>query len=187
MEVTAYYSDNTSAVVTNYTYSPSGLLPYGTTQVVISYTEGGITATTTQAITVSIKTYDYTKSKVFSSPRNYSLADIGATHRNIRVVCIGGGTGGKGGKNGRAGGSIGQNSLRKGGGQSWSSEPTGGAGGAASGAHGDGRRRHADDFTDRGSGHASVEKASVPSGRQKMPSSASSLSGKISSAVCSIR
>ena len=94
MEVTAYYSDNTSAVVTNYTYSPSGLLPYGTTQVVISYTEGGITATATQAITVSIKTYDYTKSKVFSSPRNYSLADIGATHRNIRVVCIGGGTGG---------------------------------------------------------------------------------------------
>lgn len=145
MEVTAYYSDNTSAVVTNYTYSPSGLLPYGTTQVVISYTEGGITATTTQAITVSIKTYDYTKSRVFSSPRNYSLADIGATHRNIRVVCIGGGTGGKGGKNGRAGGSIGQNSLRKGGGQSWSSEPTGGAGGAA-GTGGSGGKIYQKDF-----------------------------------------
>lgn len=145
MEVTAYYSDNTSAVVTNYTYSPSGLLPYGTTQVVISYTEGGITATTTQAITVSIKTYDYTKSRVFSSPRNYSLADIGATHRNIRVVCIGGGTGGKGGKNGRAGGSIGQNSLKKGGGQSWSSEPTGGAGGAA-GTGGSGGKIYQKDF-----------------------------------------
>lgn len=145
MEVTAYYSDNTNKVITNYTYSPSGLLPYGTTQVVISYTEGGITATATQAITVSIKTYDYTKSKVFSSPRNYSLADIGATHRNIRVVCIGGGTGGKGGKNGRAGGSIGQNSLRKGGGQSWSSSPSGGAGGAA-GTGGSGGKIYQKDF-----------------------------------------
>lgn len=145
MEVTAYYSDNSSAVVTNYTYSPSGILPYGTTQIVVSYTEGGITATTTQAITVSIKTYDYTKSKVFSSPRNYSLADIGATHRNIRVVCIGGGTGGKGGKNGRAGGSIGQNSLKKGGGQSWSSEPSGGAGGAA-GTGGSGGKIYQKDF-----------------------------------------
>nr|DAO03866.1 MAG TPA: hypothetical protein [Caudoviricetes sp.] len=60
MEVTAYYSDNTNKVITNYTYSPSGLLPYDTTQVIISYTEGGITATATQPITVSIKTYDYT-------------------------------------------------------------------------------------------------------------------------------
>lgn len=145
MEVTAYYSDNTSAVVTNYTYSPSGILPYGTTQVVISYTEGGITATATQAITVSIKTYDYTKSKVFSSPRNYSLADIGATHRNIRVVCIGGGTGGKGGKNGSSGGSISQNTLNKGGGQSWSSSPSGGAGGAA-GTGGSGGKIYQKDF-----------------------------------------
>ena len=145
MEVTAYYSNNSSSVVTNYTYSPSGVLPYGTTQVVISYTEGGITATATQAITVSIKTYDYTKSRVFSSPRNYSLADIGATHRNIRVVCIGGGTGGTGGKSGRAGGSISQNSLRKGGGQSWSSEPSGGAGGAG-GAGGSGGKIYQKDF-----------------------------------------
>lgn len=145
MEVTAYYSDNTNKVITNYTYSPSGLLPYGTTQVVISYTEGGITATATQAITVSIKTYDYTKSRVFSSPRNYSLADIGATHRNIRVVCIGGGTGGKGGKNGSAGGSISQNTLNKGGGQSWSSSPSGGAGGAA-GTGGSGGKIYQKDF-----------------------------------------
>ena len=145
MEVTAYYSDNTSAVVTNYTYSPSGLLPYGTTQVVISYTEGGITATATQAITVSIKTYDYTKSKVISSGGTYTLSGIGATHRNIRVVCIGGGTGGKGGKNGSSGGSISQNTLNKGGGQSWSSSPSGGAGGAA-GTGGSGGKIYQKDF-----------------------------------------
>ena len=145
MEVTAYYSDNTSAVVTNYTYSPSGLLPYGTTQVVISYTEGGITATATQAITVSIKTYDYTKSKVISSGGTYTLSGIGATHRNIRVVCIGGGTGGKGGKNGSAGGSISQNTLNKGGGQSWSSSPSGGTGGAA-GTGGSGGKIYQKDF-----------------------------------------
>ena len=145
MEVTAYYSDNTSAVVTNYTYSPSGNLPYGTTQVIISYTEGGITATTTQAITVSIRTYDYTKSRVFSSPRNYSLADIGATHRNIRVVCIGGGTGGKGGKNGSSGKAGGSASVKKGDGVDIASNGAGGSGGSG-GTAGSGGKIYQKDF-----------------------------------------
>lgn len=145
MEVTAYYSDNTSAVVTNYTYSPSGNLPYGTTQVVISYTEGGITATTTQAITVSIRTYDYTKSRVFSSPRNYSLADIGATHRNIRVVCIGGGTGGKGGKNGSSGKAGGSASVKIGDGVDIASNGAGGSGGSG-GTAGSGGKIYQKDF-----------------------------------------
>ena len=145
MEVTAYYSDNSSAVVTNYTYSPSGILPYGTTQVIISYTEGGITATATQAITVSIRTYDYTKSRVFSSPRNYSLADIGATHRNIRVVCIGGGTGGKGGRNGSSGSGGGSASVKLNGGYDIASNGSGGAGGTA-GTGGSGGRIFQKDF-----------------------------------------
>lgn len=145
MEITAYYSDNTNKVITTYTYSPSGVLPYGTTQIVVSYTEGGITKTANQPITVSIKTYDYTKSTVISAGGSYTLSGIGATHRNIRVVCIGGGTGGKGGKNGRAGGSISQNTLNKGGGQSWSSSPSGGAGGAA-GTGGSGGKIFQKDF-----------------------------------------
>lgn len=145
MEITAYYSDNTNKVITTYTYSPSGVLPYGTTQIVISYTEGGITKTANQPITVSIKTYDYTKSTVISAGGSYTLSGIGATHRNIRVVCIGGGTGGKGGKNGRAGGSISQNTLNKGGGQSWSSEPSGGAGGTG-GTGGSGGKIFQKDF-----------------------------------------
>ena len=107
MEVTAYYSDSTSAVITTYSISPSGALPYGTTSVTISYSEGGITKTTTQDVTVSIRTYDYTNSTVITSGGTYNLSGLGATHRNIRVICIGGGTGGNGGKNGNSGASRG--------------------------------------------------------------------------------
>ena len=107
MEVTAYYSDSTSAVITTYSISPSGTLPYGTTSVTISYSEGGITKTTTQNVSVSIRTYDYTNSTVITSGGTYNLSGLGATHRNIRVVCIGGGTGGNGGKNGQSGASRG--------------------------------------------------------------------------------
>lgn len=107
MEVTANYSDSTSAVITTYSISPSGALPYGTTSVTISYSEGGITKTTTQDVTVSIRTYDYTNSTVLTSGGTYTLSGIGATHRNIRVICIGGGTGGNGGKNGTGGASRG--------------------------------------------------------------------------------
>ena len=107
MEVTAYYSDSTSAVITTYSVSPSGALPYGTTSVTISYSEGGITETTTQNVIVSIRTYDYTNSTVITSGGTYNLSGLGATHRNIRVICIGGGTGGNGGKNGNSGASRG--------------------------------------------------------------------------------
>ena len=107
MEVTAYYSDSTSAVITTYSVSPSGTLPYGTTSVTISYSEGGITKTTTQNVSVSIRTYDYTNSTVITSGGTYNLSGLGATHRNIRVICIGGGTGGNGGKNGQSGASRG--------------------------------------------------------------------------------
>lgn len=103
MEVKAYYSDDTNKVITNYTYSPSGTLPYGTTAIIVSYSEGGETQTASQPITVSIKTYDYTNSIVISESGDYTLTGIGATHRNIRVVCIGGGDGGKGGTNGSSG------------------------------------------------------------------------------------
>ena len=103
MEITAYYSDGSSQVVNTYTYTPDGILPYGTTEITISYTDGGVTKTTTQAITVTVKTYDYTNSIVISESGSYTLKGIGATHRNIRVVCIGGGNGGSGGTNGSSG------------------------------------------------------------------------------------
>ena len=52
MVVTATYTDNTTAAVTNYTISPSGALATTDETVTISYTSGGATKTTTQAITV---------------------------------------------------------------------------------------------------------------------------------------
>ena len=135
MEVTAYYSDSTSAVITTYSISPSGALPYGTTSVTISYSEGGITKTTTQDVTVSIRTYDYTNSTVLNSGGTYNLSGLGATHRNIRVICIGGGTGGNGGKNGTGGASRGtctSNNNNVG----W--QTVGGGSGGAGGAGGNG-------------------------------------------------
>lgn len=145
MEVTAYYSDNTSKVVTTYSYSPTGDLPYGTTQVIISFTDGGITQTTTQPITVNIRTYDYTSSTVISTGGTYTLSGIGATHRNIRVVCIGGGTGGKGGRNGSSGSGGGSASVKLNGGYDIASNGSGGAGGTA-GTGGSGGRIFQKDF-----------------------------------------
>ena len=53
MEVTAIYSDNTRAVITNYTYSPTGSLKTTDKKVTISYTEGNITKTAEINITVN--------------------------------------------------------------------------------------------------------------------------------------
>ena len=53
MEVTATYSDGSTAAVTGYTVSPSGALTTSDASVTISYTEGGVTKTATQVITVN--------------------------------------------------------------------------------------------------------------------------------------
>ena len=53
MMVTAYYTDDSSAAVSGYTYSPTGALAAGNNTITISYSEGGVTKTTTQAITVT--------------------------------------------------------------------------------------------------------------------------------------
>ena len=53
MMVTAYYTDESSAAVSGYTYSPTGALAAGNNTITISYSEGGVTKTTTQAITVT--------------------------------------------------------------------------------------------------------------------------------------
>ena len=56
MEVTATYSDNSTKRVTNYTYSPNTALKTENKLVTISYTENGVTKSTTQAINVSAAT-----------------------------------------------------------------------------------------------------------------------------------
>ena len=53
MVVEATYSNGAKAVATGYSYTPSTALTNGTTAVTIQYTEGGVTKTAEQAITVS--------------------------------------------------------------------------------------------------------------------------------------
>ena len=115
MVVTAYYSNNTSAVLDEnaYTVTPTSLV-CADTQVTISYTEQGITKTAIQAITVTYYPYDYTNSMVISDSGTYHLSDLGATHRNIRVIAISGGNGGYGGMNGQSGGSSNSSSISTG-------------------------------------------------------------------------
>lgn len=52
MEVTATYSNGATLVATGWSHSPTGPLSEGTKSVTILYTEGGVSAQTTQAITV---------------------------------------------------------------------------------------------------------------------------------------
>ena len=52
MEVQATYNNGATAIATGWTFSPSGPLSEGTQSVTILYTEGGVTAQTTQAVTV---------------------------------------------------------------------------------------------------------------------------------------
>ena len=56
MVVTATYSDGASAVVSNYSISPTTFTSVGSQSVTISYTEHGVTKTNTTAVTVNKKT-----------------------------------------------------------------------------------------------------------------------------------
>ena len=53
MIVTATFNDNSTEAVTGYTYSPDDALSTSDTEITISYTENGVTKTTTQTITVN--------------------------------------------------------------------------------------------------------------------------------------
>ena len=59
MVVTATYHDNSTKAVDSYTFSPDGALTVADNAITISYTEGGVNKTTSQAITV-IGTLDVT-------------------------------------------------------------------------------------------------------------------------------
>ncbi len=52
MKITAKYSDGSSKEVTDYTYTPNGVLKISDKEIVISYTEGSVTKTVEQKITV---------------------------------------------------------------------------------------------------------------------------------------
>ena len=55
MVVTANYSDNTTAPVAGFTFEPERTLTTNDTSITVSYTEHGVTKTTTQTITVTPK------------------------------------------------------------------------------------------------------------------------------------
>lgn len=155
MVVTATYSNGDTKVLQDaeYTVSPT-TLKVGDTQVTISYTEGNITKTTTQAITVTYYPYDFTKSQVISQSGTYHLSDLGATHRNIRVVVIGGGDGGSGGSNGTEGGRGNAGIVTSGSNGSGGSVTNGGSGGqgGANGLKGDGGKVYSQDIILNASG-----------------------------------
>lgn len=56
MVVTATYSDGSSAAVSNYSISPTTFTSVGSQSVTISYTEHGVTKTSTTAVTINKKT-----------------------------------------------------------------------------------------------------------------------------------
>ena len=60
MVVTATYSDSSTAAVTSYTVTDGNNLTAGKSTVTISYTEGGLTKTCTQVITVNAAPTEYT-------------------------------------------------------------------------------------------------------------------------------
>ena len=53
MVVTATYTDGGSEAVSGWTYTPTSALTHSNTAITVSYTEGGVTKTATQAITIS--------------------------------------------------------------------------------------------------------------------------------------
>ena len=75
MVVTATYSDGSTAAVTGYTVTDGENLTAGKTSVTISYVEGGVTKTTTQAITVKSK--ELTGISVTKAPNkaNYKVGE----------------------------------------------------------------------------------------------------------------
>lgn len=86
MVVRATYSDGATANVTGYTYSPTALNTIGTQTITVSYTERGVTKTTTLSVTVERKsiatvpsqsgTLTYTGSAQSPSWNNYNSAQM---------------------------------------------------------------------------------------------------------------
>lgn len=86
MVVRSTYSDGVTANVTGYTYSPTALNTVGTQTITVSYTERGITKTTTLSVTVERKsiatvpsqsgTLTYTGSAQSPSWSNYNSAQM---------------------------------------------------------------------------------------------------------------
>ena len=82
MVITAKYSDNATRVVTGWTYSPTGALGLTNTTITITYAEGGVSKTCTQAITVS----NYLSSIAVTTPPTKTAYFTGETFSSTGMV-----------------------------------------------------------------------------------------------------
>jgi len=71
MAITATYYDGSTAIVEGWSVTDGNNLPAGKTSVTISYTEGGVTKTTSQAITVAAKTLSSISVKTAPTKTSY--------------------------------------------------------------------------------------------------------------------
>ena len=83
MVVTATYSDSSTAAVTGYTVTDGTALTAGKTSVTISYTEGGVTETTTQAIAVNAPEFTITFDGNGGTP---SVSDMTTTGQKLATL-----------------------------------------------------------------------------------------------------
>ena len=82
MVITAKYSDNATRVVTGWTYSPTGALGLSNATITITYAEGGVSKTCTQAITVS----NYLSSISVTTPPTKTAYFTGETFSSAGMV-----------------------------------------------------------------------------------------------------
>lgn len=94
MVVTASYSNGATLTATGWTYSPSGALPEGTSEVEIIYTEAGVTKTAVQAITVergTISVPTVSGSLTYTNPEPHPdglrCRQDGPIRRHVRHEC----------------------------------------------------------------------------------------------------
>lgn len=81
MKITAKYSDGSSKEVTDYTYTPEGNLLESDSKITITYTEGNITKTTEQEITVN-KENDSNQTKDDQNDNNKDNTNIKSDEDN---------------------------------------------------------------------------------------------------------
>lgn len=94
MVVTATYSDGSSAAVSNYSISPTTFTSVGSQSVTISYTEHGVTKTSTTAVTINKKTISAVPSQSGALTYNGSSQSPTWSSYSATQLTIGGTTSG---------------------------------------------------------------------------------------------
>ena len=83
LEITATYSDGTTKIITDYTYTPNGALTKQDDAIVISYTEDGVTKTIEQKITVEEKEEEKEEKPTNTNTTNTNTTNTTVTNTTI--------------------------------------------------------------------------------------------------------